>query len=115
MAKDTLFLDETGNIQFGPLGGVDEAKSDVDWSDAQTGKLVFKPIVSVRGVLSFFQGAHQRMTGKKIIDYNPGQKVMGICQTFNGVCQYGYYVQTQYKLYYHLCSAPPDMRIHWIS
>ena len=110
MAKDTLQIQ---GVDLGPLGGMDEAVTEVDFTDAQVGKLTFKPLVTVSGILPYFQGNYQRMTGKKIIDFNPGQKVMGICQTFNGVCQYGYYVQTNNKLYYHLCSAPPDMRIHW--
>lgn len=65
------------------------------------------------GSYPFFYGMHQRIFGKKLIDYNPDQAIYGIHQTFNGVCLYGYYVQTNNKLYYHVCSAPPDLRIRF--
>lgn len=68
-------------------------------------------IAQNNGTFPFFYGMHQRMFGKKIIDFNPEQKVFGIHQTFNGVCLYGYFVQTNNKLYYHVCDAPPDLRI----
>lgn len=110
MAKDTF---QISDLKMTALGGMDESVSQTDMTDIQLGNLNFKPLMVASGVFPFFQGMHQRMTGKKIIDYNPNQKVMGIHQTFNGVCQYGYYVQTSAKLYYHLCTAPPDMRIHW--
>ena len=111
MAKDTFQISDQ---KLDALGGMDESVSETDMTDAAIGTLVFKPLNVVSGAFPFFQGMHQRMTGKKIIDFNPGQKVYAIHQTFNGVCQYGYYVQTSAKLYYHLCTAPPDMRIHWI-
>jgi hypothetical protein len=110
MAKDKY---QISDLKFISLGGMDESVSETDQTDSQVGALVFKPLNVARGMFPYFQGMHQRMTGKKIIDYNPAQSVMGIVQTFNGVCQYGYYVQTTSKLYYHLCAAPPDMRIHW--
>jgi len=63
------------------------------------------------GVFPFFYGSVQRHFGKKLIDFNPGCKVSAIHQVFSGVCVYGYYVETDLKLYYHPCSAPPDLRI----
>lgn len=87
---------------FLSVGGVDESTSLTtdEPSVANTG-----------GVFPYFYGIQQRMFGKKTIDFNPDQQVFGIHQTFNGVCLYGYYVQTHLKLYYHACDAPPDLRI----
>lgn len=89
------------------LGGIDESKSFTDAS-----------FVNVRGSFPFFEGMHQRMFGKKIIEFNlqktptfQYQSIYGIQQVFNGICLYGYYVQTINKLYYHVCNAPPDLRI----
>jgi hypothetical protein len=110
MAKDPLSIQ---SVFLPALGGMDESVSETDMHDNQAGALTFIPLNTARGVFPFFQGMHQRMPGKKLIDYNPAQKVMGIHQSFNGICQYGYYVQTDAKLYYHLCTAPPDMRIHF--
>jgi len=89
---------------FQIVGGVDES------SFLTTAE---PTLAGAEGTFPFFYGMHQRLFGKKIIDYNPDQKVYGIHQTFNGVCLYGYYVQTNNKLYYHLCDAPPDLRIHF--
>lgn len=97
MAKTTLgFAGQPINA----LGGVDESISLTEASFA-----------NAEGVFPFFNGMHQRMFGKKIIDVNPGQAIYGIQQVFNGICLYGYYVQTDEKLYYHVCNAPPDLRI----
>lgn len=82
------------------LGGIDESQS-----------LTTASFASVSGVFPFFDGMHQRMFGKKIIDFNPDQSVYAVQQVFNGICLYGYYVQTNHKLYYHVCNAPPDLRI----
>lgn len=82
------------------LGGIDESVS-----------LTSASFAAVSGVFPFFDEMHQRMFGKKIIDFNPNQKIYGIQQVFNGICLYGYYVQTNNKLYYHVCAAPPDLRI----
>lgn len=82
------------------IGGIDESVS-----------LTEATLAAASGVFPFFYGSLQRMLGKKIIDYNPDQSVYGIQQVFNGICLYGYYVQTNAKLYYHVCDAPPDLRI----
>jgi hypothetical protein len=101
MAKDT----RGGKPLVLPtIGGVDES---VDLADP-SGNLV-----DARGVFPFFNGMHHRMFGKKIIDYNQDQSIYAIHQAFNGICLYGYYVQTSEKLYFHLCTAPPDLRIHF--
>jgi hypothetical protein len=113
MAFD-LLQPPPSDIVFPYLGGIDESVQNTDLQDRPLNVVDnIKPLVNARGVFPFWQGMHRRMTGKKTIDFNPGQKVYAIHQTFNGVCQYGYYVQTSAKLYYHLCSAPPDMRIHF--
>ena len=113
MAFD-LLQPPPADIVFPVLGGIDESVQDTDLSEKPLNQVNnVKPLVVARGVFPFFQGMHQRMLGKKLIDYNPAQKVYAIHQTFNGVCQYGYYVQTSANLYYHLCTAPPDMRIHF--
>jgi len=94
------------NLQIIPaIGGVDEA------SDLQD-PFFFE---SVAGVIPYYFGMQQRQSGKKLIDWNPEQKVYAIHQAFNGAGQYGYYVETDHKLYYHVCDAPPDLRIHWIA
>lgn len=97
MAKATL--DFQGQV-FNTVGGIDES---ISFTEAE--------FVSVNGSFPFFDGSHQRMFGKKIIDVNIGESIYGIQQVFNGICLYGYYVQTNHKLYYHVCSAPPDLRI----
>ena len=89
---------------FQNVGGVDES------SFLTTEEVT---LANVGGTFPSFNGMLQRIFGKKIIDFNPGQKVYGIHQAFNGVCLYGYYVQTNNKLYYHVCDAPPDLRIHF--
>lgn len=99
MAKDTVTA--KGPIHLN-IGGVDESTPLT--SDKDT-------VGSNNGSFPFFNGMYQRMLGKKLIDFNPDQAVYGICQTFNGTCLYGYYVQTNNKLYYHVCAAPPDLRI----
>lgn len=101
MPKETYQI--PGDVQpF--LGGVDERVDVVDTNEK---------FASTNGVMPYFSGMHQRMFGKKIIDDYPTKQVKGIHQCFNGICQYGYYVQTDEKLYYHLCQAPPDMRINF--
>lgn len=103
MAKDTKKV--KGKV-YSTVSGVDESVELVTPEPS---------LASVNGTFPFFYGMHQRMFGKKLIDFNPEQMVYGIHQTFNGVCLYGYYVQTDNKLYYHVCSAPPDLRIRfWI-
>lgn len=90
------------------LGGIDESASLTEVSFAHT-----------NGSFPFFAGMHERMFGKKIIEFNKDsagaggafQQIYGIQQVFNGICLYGYYVQTNRKLYYHVCNAPPDLRI----
>lgn len=89
---------------FQTVGGIDEAALST------TPEPTFN---TINGSFPFFHGSHQRMFGKKIIAFNPDQSVYAIHQTFNGICLYGYYVQTSFKLYYHLCDAPPDLRIHF--
>lgn len=89
---------------FTTIGGIDES----------TPLVAPQPIIAgVNGSFPFFDGMHQRIFGKKLIDFNPNQRVNGIHQTFNGVCLYGYYVETNNKLYFHVCSAPPDLRINF--
>jgi len=85
-----------------PVGGMDESVQVVD-SDVTFAR--------VHGVSPFYLATLQRIFGKKLIDYNPEQSLMGIVQAFNEFGQYGYYVQTMEKLYYHLCEAPPDFHI----
>lgn len=104
MAEDTLKV--KGQI-FQNVGGIDESIPLTSKDDSFS-------INTNNGTFPFFYGMHERMFGKKIIDYNPGQSIYGICQTFNGTCLYGYYVQTNNKLYYHVCSAPPDLRIRFV-
>lgn len=103
MAKSTL--QQTPSKIAVVLGGVDEAQ-DVASSDAAQ---------VVGGVIPFFHGTLQRFFGKKIIDFNPGHEVLGVHQVFSGVCVYGYFVETSQKLYYHVCSAPPDLRIRFAT
>lgn len=101
MAKDT---DQVFPSKQNSVGGLDESVEITDRS----------PVCQdISGVFPFFYGMTQRIFGKKIIDYNPEQKIWGIHQSFNGVCLYGYFVETSEKLYFHVCSAPPDLRIHF--
>lgn len=101
MPKDTL---KSQPVKLLQIGGMDES---VEVTDAS-------PVLQeVGGVFPFFYGMAQRIFGKKIIDYNPNQKIWSIHQSFNGVCLYGYYVETDQKLYFHVCSAPPDLRIRF--
>lgn len=102
MASDSL---EGKPITLGVLSGVDES---VDSTSPEA-------VSEVGGVFPFFHFAYQRFFGKKIIDYNPDQQVLAIHQAFNGVCLYGYFVETSSKLYYHVCSAPPDLRIRFAT
>lgn len=101
MAKDTKKI--KGHI----LSTVDGIAESVPLTVAEPS------VVSNSGSYPFFYGMYQRIFGKKIIDFNPDQAVYAIHQTFNGICLYGYYVQTSKKLYYHLCDAPPDLRIRF--
>jgi hypothetical protein len=101
VAKDT---DKINPVKLNSVAGMDES---VELTDAS-------PILQeASGVYPFFYASAQRIFGKKIIDYNPNQKIWGIHQSFNGVCLYGYYVETDQKLYFHVCSAPPDLRIRF--
>lgn len=103
MANETLQI--AGSVTpF--IGGMDEAVDVVDTQER---------FASASGMLPFFSGMQQRQFGKKLIDAYPSKEVLGIHQTFNGICQYGYYVQTNEKLYYHLCVAPSDMRINFAT
>jgi len=99
MAFDTK---KVKGVIFQTAGGVDESLLLTNTEPSVSG---------INGSFPFFYGMHQRMFGKKIIAFNPNQKIYAIHQAFNGVCLYGYYVQTHNKLYYHTCDAPPDMRI----
>lgn len=99
MAKDTRKVKGTIFLQ---IGGMDES---VPLASPEPS------FFSASGVIPFFYGMQQRVYGKKLIDFNPEQAIYAIHQTFNGVCLYGYYVQTNHKLYYHVCNAPPDLRI----
>lgn len=101
MARDTKFA--KGKI-FEAVAGIDESVPLVSSEPS---------LASCNGAFPFFYGMHQRIHGKKLIDFNPGQQVHGIHQTFNGVCLYGYYVETDQKLYFHMCDAPPDLRIRF--
>lgn len=103
MASDTL---QVQPVKLTTVGGMDESVEMTDRSEA---------LQECHGTFPFFYGMHQRLFGKKIIDYNPDQKIWGIHQTFNGVCLYGYYVETNNKLYFHICSAPPDLRIRFAT
>ena len=101
MSKETLQI--PGQVQpF--LGGINESVDVVDTAEK---------LADVNGVMPFFSGMFQRQFGKKLIDAYPTKSVWGIHQCFNGICQYGYYIQTNDELYYHLCQAPPDMRINF--
>lgn len=103
MAKDAL---KATAAKLNTLGGIDESVEMTDPSPS---------LQNAHGTFPAFYYAHQRMFGKKIIDYNPDQQVLGIHQSFNGVCLYGYYVETDHKLYFHVCSAPPDLRIRFAT
>lgn len=103
MASQTL---QAHAVKLTTVGGMDESVELTDRSDI---------VQESHGTFPFFYGMHQRMFGKKIIDFNPDQKIWGIHQSFNGVCLYGYYVETSAKLYFHLCSAPPDLRIRFAT
>lgn len=103
MAKDTLRAQPAKLVS---VGGMDESVEYTDSSPA---------FQEVSGSFPFFYGSHQRIFGKKLIDYNPDQKIWGIHQSFNGVCLYGYFVETQAKLYFHVCAAPPDLRIRFAT
>jgi hypothetical protein len=103
MPRDTL---RAASAKLKQVSGMDESVELTDVS----------PILQeAHGTFPFFYGMNQRMFGKKIIDYNPEQKIWGIHQSFNGVCLYGYYVETNAKLYFHVCSAPPDLRIRFAT
>lgn len=61
------------------------------------------------------QGALSRFPGKKLIDANPLEKVYAINQAFNGFGQFGYYVQTDKRLYFHTCESPKDLHINFAT
>ena len=103
MARDSKH--QKGQIIEG-IGGIDESVSLASSEPS---------FASTSGVFPFFYGMHHRMFGKKIIDFNPEQEVHAIHQAFNGICLYGYYVETNNKLYFHLCDAPPDLRIRFYT
>lgn len=100
MAKEAENLKPT-NL---PLKGINESSSSFK-SDS---------LAESSGVFPFFYDAYQRMFGKKLIDAYPGKNVWIIHQALNGFGLYGYYVETQDRLYYHQCSSPPDFRIHFV-
>lgn len=89
-----------------PVGGMDESIQVVE-SDVT--------FASVDGAGPFYLATLQRLFGKKLIDRNREQPVMGLAQAFNSFGQYGYYVQSQHKLYYHLCEAPTDFHINFTT
>ena len=101
MAKETR---ATKPVYLQTVGGMDESVEITNNSEA---------MVLAQGSFPWFYGMHHRMFGKKLIDWNPEQEVFQIHQAFNGICLYGYYVETNHKLYFHLCMAPPDLRIHF--
>lgn len=103
MAKQDLLT--AGKILL-PVGGMDESIQVVD-SDVT--------FASVKGAGPFYLGTLQRLFAKKLIDGNPEQSVMGICQAFNPYGQYGYYVQSMEKLYFHLCEVPANLAIDFTA
>lgn len=104
MAKADLPI-PNNPLAFQVIGGVDESKEDARPSFS---------LATVSGVFPYFTGSLNRLFGKKLIDANPGQSVMAIAQAFNGFGQFGYYVQTTFKLYYHLCETPADLFIKYV-
>ena len=94
----------TNPLIFNVIGGVDESVQDVD-----TGFSLSRS----EGNAFFYIGTPQRLYGKKIVDANPLQSVMGLSQIFNGFGQFGYYVQSMEKLYFHLCETPADLFIDY--
>lgn len=104
MAKADLPI-PSNPLAFQVIGGVDESVDDTKTSFG---------LSSVNGVFPYFTGSLNRLFGKKLVDANPGQSVMGIAQAFNGFGQFGYYVQTMFKLYYHLCETPADLFIKYV-
>lgn len=99
MAKDDL---RAGGPMMFPVGGMDE-------SVQSTGSSI--NFESIAGVSPFYIGSNQRLFGKRLIDNNTEQEVYAIAQAFNGYGQYGYYVQSHKKLYYHLCDTPVSLSI----
>jgi hypothetical protein len=91
-------------LTFQVVGGVDESVQETDTDFGFS---------AVSGVIPFYTGSHNRLFGKKLIDNNPGQSVMAIAQAFNGYGQFGYFVQTTFKLYYHVCETPADLFINY--
>jgi len=104
-----------------PAFGVDEALSEVE-VEGQDSPIphhlakvsgVFPPFYDIKAIYEQSDvpgsGALQRLFGKKLIDSNPNQKVFAIAQAYNGFGQYGYYVQTDQKLYFHQCETPKDL------
>lgn len=107
------------------VAGIDESTQDLEpgagWSDLAGLFPIFHEIRQVKlksqplDPQNIEQGALQRLTGKRLIDANPGQKVFAIAQTFNGFGQFGYYVQTDKKLYFHTCESPKDLHINFAT
>ena len=103
MAKAELPI--AGNpLKFNVVGGVDESVQVVDTAFG---------MAASRGNAFFYVGTPQRLFGKKLVDANPEQSMMGLSQLFNGYGQFGYYVQSMEKLYYHLCETPADLFIDY--
>jgi hypothetical protein len=71
------------------------------------------PFFHAKGVAPYYNDMVQRILGKKRVDVNPGNQVMSIAQAFNGFGQYGYFVQTDKKLYFHRCEEIVDMHINF--
>lgn len=90
---------------FNVIGGVDESVGD---TQTEFG------VSRIEGIAPFYTGTHQRMFGKKVIDVNREQSVMALAQAFNGFGQFGYFVQTMEKLYYHLCETPANLEINFL-
>ncbi len=104
MAKADLPLPNNPLI-FRVVGGVDES--------VQETKTAFG-FSRIDGAFPFYTGSHNRLFGKKLIDANLEQSVMSIAQAFNGLGQFGYFVQTMAKLYFHLCETPANLFISYI-
>ncbi len=105
-----------------PAFGVDESLSEIEMEQVDPVPMshhyarvagVFPPYYDIKAIYEQTDdagsGALQRLFGKKLIDANPNQKVFAIAQAYNGFGQYGYYVQTDQKLYFHQCESPKSL------